>query len=305
MVSVHHCVPEGFTPVDEYAKQEALEAIRTNRPSNLDHIAAATAKAERGIREKDNLLIIAARSRAAEIVQALITKGADVGVRDSDGHTALHWAIGLGDESTARVLLLGGADVNARAKGYTILSLAVEKSRPDLVKMLLERGADPNERSAFRRNKIESFPDLLTTPERGTDPNRKSVFIEATPLQIAACRGDLSIVNELLRGGAHTTPNGIGNDMFRTAVEDVRRQLTLGPGTIAVDEKLARDLLPLLELQCGDVDALFAAVMKGHVEVVRALLVAGVRQESRITALAVARERRLTEITQLLEAPRQ
>src|SRR5262249_25159853 len=51
---------------------------------------------------------------AAALAQALLDKGAEVDARDSWGWTPLMWAGNSGDLATAKVLVAGGADVNAR-----------------------------------------------------------------------------------------------------------------------------------------------------------------------------------------------
>lgn len=55
------------------------------------------------------------------------------------------WAAGYGQLGSARQLLKWGADVNYRGpKSETTLHLAAAYGHHDLVKLLLNHGADPN-----------------------------------------------------------------------------------------------------------------------------------------------------------------
>jgi len=114
-------------------------------------------------------LIIAATMGQTDVVEALVNKGADPNIRDNNSFTALHAAArdsDYGEEpaqrahgvATAKVLIKHGADVNARLnqekptvrtldelqlQGATPLALAAEVNNLDLIKVLVEAGADP------------------------------------------------------------------------------------------------------------------------------------------------------------------
>jgi ankyrin repeat protein len=115
-------------------------------------------------------LIIASTMGQADIVKALLEKGADPRYRDVNSFTALHAAVrdsDYGEErdqkaravATIKVLLAHGADVNARLhqekptvrtldeielEGATPLALAAEVNNLEAIKTLVEGGADPN-----------------------------------------------------------------------------------------------------------------------------------------------------------------
>jgi len=81
------------------------------------------------------------------VIQALLKGGADVHEKDSDGMTALHWAVLAHHPEAVKVLLAKGADVNAVDRfGYTPLHYAATVDFGDAatVTALLQAGADPN-----------------------------------------------------------------------------------------------------------------------------------------------------------------
>jgi ankyrin repeat protein len=96
----------------------------------------------------------AARNGHTEVVNSLLDAGADANLRDcaSNGWTALIHAIHKNQNQAARVLIGRGADVNARAghceetlieDGPTPLLFAAGSDNTEIVKALLEKGADP------------------------------------------------------------------------------------------------------------------------------------------------------------------
>ncbi len=82
----------------------------------------------------------------AAVIQALVKGGADVDERDSDGMTALHWAVLAHHPEVVKALLAAGANANAVDHfGYTPLLYAatVDFGDAETVTMLLKAGADP------------------------------------------------------------------------------------------------------------------------------------------------------------------
>ncbi|PWT98942.1 MAG: hypothetical protein C5B51_28170, partial [Terriglobia bacterium] len=162
-------------------------------------------------------LLFAARQGSLECVRELVAAGADTNLASIDGSTPLLVAVQNGAYDVARYLLDHEAKPNlANDKGWTPLYLAVKirnqemsaipappsEGTLDLIKVLLERGADPNVRIQAP-TEVHQGMTALWLKEQG-----------ATPLLRAALCGDLAVVRMLLAHGAdfriptsdHTTP---------------------------------------------------------------------------------------------------
>jgi ankyrin repeat protein len=152
-------------------------------------------------------LLYAARENCMACVEVLLDRGADVDLPDPDGVSPLHVAIMNANWDLAKQLLAAGADVNQwdiygeaplfTAVGlYTRIDLGRASIDPlnetdgmTILRMLLDRGADPNMQLFFRPAGV-----------RGSTVTRGS-----TPLIRAATNADLDIVNLLLEYGADAT----------------------------------------------------------------------------------------------------
>ena len=76
--------------------------------------------------------------------------------RSSEGDTPLHVMAWRKDTERARILLLGGADVNAVGDmDQTPLHVAIMQEDIEMVKLLLQAGATTSVRSAFGKTAIE------------------------------------------------------------------------------------------------------------------------------------------------------
>ncbi len=99
-------------------------------------------------------------------------------------------AVTSGDERTVSALLANGADVNETTNGgQTALILAVIFGRTNLVRMLMNAGANPQLRDnlglnavewAQRRGLHEAYAILTTRPEPTTRPSRIVIPVEET-----------------------------------------------------------------------------------------------------------------------------
>jgi ankyrin repeat protein len=151
-------------------------------------------------------LIIASTMGQAEVVDALLSKGADPMIRDKNSFTALHSAVRDSDYgedavqrahavATVKVLLAHGADPNARLhqdkptvrtpdelelEGATPLALAAEVNNLEAIRVLVEGGADP------RITTRKGTTALMLAAGAGTDvQRRRSVDERGTAVETA------------------------------------------------------------------------------------------------------------------------
>ena len=175
-------------------------------------------------------LLFAAREGCIACIDALLDHGADINLDDPDGTTALVMALLNRHWDTAQFLIEAGADVNLwDIYGQTPLYVAVDMNTlpigrrveipsmdrangEQIVRLLLERGANPNAQLKLRP-RYRNIPN-----DRYRDP---LIVWGTTPLLRAAKAGDLPVVKLLLQHGALAIlPNSIGVTPLMVAAGD-------------------------------------------------------------------------------------
>ncbi|XP_070759756.1 histone-lysine N-methyltransferase EHMT1a [Enoplosus armatus] len=83
-----------------------------------------------------------------ELVHLLLSRGADVNIRDKEENVCLHWAALSGCDDVAQALLEARCDLGAvNVHGDSPLHVAVRENHLECVMLFLSRGADVNQRN--------------------------------------------------------------------------------------------------------------------------------------------------------------
>jgi ankyrin repeat protein len=157
---------------------------------------------------------------AVEIIQLLLSYGADIEARDKKfelfffgspgGQTALHIASQMRRTNAVRELLLKGANPNARDNNFMTPLIASVAAWPSeaVVNVLLENGAEINAKdskgwSALAITCDDSHPSIARLlVSRGADLETTDM-LGHTPLFAAARNGDLPIASFLIESGVN------------------------------------------------------------------------------------------------------
>ena len=268
----------------------------------LEHGADVNARETRG---GQTALMWAAANRSPDIVRLLVDHGADPRARSTRGFTPLLFAAQQGDVELGRLLLQASADVNDSSNDRkTALIVAAASGHGAFSVLLLEKGANPDlsdnvgftalHYAALDKDGADIVRALLMhgahRNPRTTRDSREYVYAGvkltgATPLFLAASRGNVETVRALVAGGADpfmTTENGTaplhvatwgGSPYFRDWTEDEKKNLF--------------DVTKLLVELGGDVNsagehgwtALHGAAYKGIDPIVQFLVEHGARME--------------------------
>lgn len=122
----------------------------------------------------ETALMHAAWNGHLDAVKWLLARGARIN-RDANDWSALHYAVFAGRADVARLLLDGGANIDARTpNGSTALMMAAYEGHDDLARLLLQRGADRSIRNEngdrvlewAQKFKRENIARLVSGPEQ-------------------------------------------------------------------------------------------------------------------------------------------
>ena len=196
------------------AEQVALALSAASFQSHLDVVRVLVAY---GV---DNAALNLALYRAcegygdAELVTYLLDNGTDVNLHH-DGSTPLACVCINGTPDLAELLLTRGADPNLAAPDGGLRPLDAASLHYEVMKVLLEHGANPNlpfdgDRTALlealRSDDVDDKAALLTVLlEHEADPNKADPETGETPLMIAALAVEVDLVKLLLEHGADVT----------------------------------------------------------------------------------------------------
>lgn len=141
-------------------------------------------------------------------MELLLENGSSIDDRDPDQRNALHYAASSGHNSTTQFLLERGADIHATSDYGTALHLAAVNSQCHSIKLLLENGALVDSHCPRGETPLChtvghcSLEVLLILLDKGADPNNRLYESGELPLHKAVGVGEIATVMILLDNGA-------------------------------------------------------------------------------------------------------
>ncbi|XP_042328646.1 ankyrin repeat domain-containing protein 17 isoform X4 [Sceloporus undulatus] len=296
----------------------------------LAHSADVNAQSSTG----NTALTYACAGGYVDVVKALLESGASIEDHNENGHTPLMEAGSAGHVEVARVLLENGAGINTHSNEFkeSALTLACYKGHLDMVRFLLEAGADQEHKTdemhtalmeACMDGHVEVARLLL---DSGAQVNMPADSFES-PLTLAACGGHVELAALLIERGANLEEV---NDEGYTPLMEAAREgheemvaLLLGQGANinAQTEETQETALTLAccggflevadflikagaDIELGCSTPLMEAAQEGHLELVKYLLAAGANVHATTatgdTALTYACENGHTDVADVL-----
>jgi ankyrin repeat protein len=156
--------------------------------------------------------------------RALVQKGANVNAPQSDGATALHWAVYRDSVEAVDLLMRSGAKSSPNREGMTPLAMAALFGNPQIVDRLLKGGADakalgPNGESMLMFAARNGNPDVIRLlVEAGANVNAREPLRGTTALMWAVEQRHPEAVAALLKAGADPAARSGGAGLPRNYI---------------------------------------------------------------------------------------
>ena len=336
--------------VEEERRHRLVAAVQRGLVKDIDRLLSEGASVDERYRMLDgeSLLHVAVRSGQQDVVGLLLQRGASSFAVDDRGDNVLDVAAATGQESLRTFVLEygrakrkalrdalagGGSETERRLARHhrrvdrwrahpVNLVYAAAAGDENVVRSLLAAGADPNQMQRTTGSYAIHIPEpMLPVGEIGWYVNAVS------PLGVAACAGNLRIVELLLSEGARLVPeDAVGPlemaamagqlDMVRFLLSvgaDANGARLRGSSLTAASRNGRYEVVRVLiehgaevNVKPGGLTPLIWAVMNAHVKVVRVLMQAGADPTEPVlstTAAELAEQSPNAAIQELVSTP--
>lgn len=149
-------------------------------------------------------VLMAVGSGDSQKLAGVLSRGGSAKARDKRGYTAIAVACLNGNPEVVRLLLENGAEVTSRSPNQDPLTLAIQSGNVETVKLLLEKGANPD--GDFVRQPplgMATSTDVAAALiEAGADVNGSGGPQKDRPLGVAVRRGQVALARFLIEKGA-------------------------------------------------------------------------------------------------------
>lgn len=222
-------------------------------------------------------LIHASRADDLPMVEWLLERGADINLRDKDGHCALFHALNMKHEKIVKRLLESKPTLNAlTSAGHTLFESAMEDA--SYVQLLLDAGADPelpdkNGATAINTAAMKGKASVVKLlVDRKVDIHRPDQYGRSAIMYAAELGSDADTVRILIKGGAdlgacakyhgftplHAAARGGHPEIIKVLLEhrkmiDLEKRARNGETALLVTE--SEECLKLLILAGADINA--------------------------------------------------
>jgi ankyrin repeat protein len=220
-----------------YSDSDFIESVKKGDADVVDLYLAAGMSPDTKDANNVSALLWAIGKHRTSVAHELIMKGADVKRRFKGGATLLTFAALSGNQEIVQDMLSAGANPNDKdEEGHSILIFvclgAMAKNIPESqtdMKNELPKGMDINELFDATANGYSKTAELLLN--KGADPNAQAEDGE-TALMFAALSGDAELVETMLNKGADpslrnkqgTTALQLAISLHRSSVIDLLRK---------------------------------------------------------------------------------
>ena len=226
----------------------------------------------------------AAMSGDVQAVRSVLRQRPDVNAPQTDGMTALHWAVHRNDLAMAELLIRAGADVQATNRtGAKPIYLAAINGNAEMIRLLLDAGEDANAVVTGEAETVLMLASKTGNPdavrlllERGADPNAQQIRGQ-TAVMWAAAEGHAEVIKLLAEHGANLNAASVASTrperrpaggmtalLFAARQGHLEAALALLDAGADIDQATADNTSPLL-----------IAVVNGHYELASELIERG------------------------------